>query len=136
MKSTPVGDKKQRINRETYLASVVIHNVFVPILFFFVVMAMLIGSTAVNTSAGASFAQGLLMIAFFIYWFLTFLRACVYRCFDIGITQFFVLLLIVPFLNIPVFLYLCFKGSEPKANERGHVPQGLQLKRTLPFIRQ
>jgi hypothetical protein len=110
MKSTPVGDKKQRINRETYLASVVIHNVFVPILFFFVVMAMLIGSTAVNTSAGASFAQGLLMIAFFIYWF--------------------------PFLNIPVFLYLCFKGSEPKANERGHVPQGLQLKRTLPFIRQ
>lgn len=129
-------DKKQRINRETFLASMVINNILVPVLFYFVVIVAIIGGVAADLGGGIGMASAIALIFLLLYWLLTFIRASVYRCFDIGISQLWVLLLLIPFLNLPVFLYLCFKGGQPTPNKHGSVPQGLQLKRTLPFVPQ
>ena len=127
--------KQRRINRLTFIASFSIS--FIATYLGLLLYVLLLSTSEASESNGSISLMGLILFfALLIYFLLVYLRALVFRCWDIGISPWFILLILIPFVNLIAFLFLIIKPGQASANIYGEPPAGLHLKRIFLFAKE
>lgn len=131
----PSPKKQQRINRLTFIASFLLSFIFT-YFSLFLYAVLLSTNEAPESNNGTSLVGLILLFVVLIYLLLVYLRSLVFRCRDIGISPWFILLILVPLVNLIVLLFLVFKPGQVSANNYGESHAGLRLKRVFLFAKK
>jgi uncharacterized membrane protein YhaH (DUF805 family) len=121
--------KQQRINNITFIVIWALIGVFWNIIYFVIIPLLLYLGNHVMTAIPV--VIGIIVFCIALYSAMLYLRACVYRLWDAGYSEPWIILLFVPVVGFGLMLFLMFVKSEPLSNRHGDIPLSgaIELKR-------